>query len=81
MRRLDMRQLAGAVMALSLTPLLMSADGLDPLCTDILTIPRRTLLVTWKLRETNILLDGSRVCSAEEPTPGFARCSGARGRR
>ena len=39
-----------------------------PFCTDILTIPRRSLLLAWKLRDDRfVLLDGSRVCASDEP--------------
>ncbi len=44
-------------------------------CTDVLTIPRRSLLLAWKLRNNpDILLDNQRVCTTEEPFPGVAKC-------
>jgi hypothetical protein len=39
-----------------------------PFCKDILTIPRRSLLLGWKLRDDRfVLLDGARVCASDEP--------------
>jgi hypothetical protein len=39
-----------------------------PFCNDILTIPRRSLLLGWKLRANrSVMLDGTRVCTSDEP--------------
>ena len=49
----------------------------SPFCSDVLTIPRRSLLLAWKLRNTpDLLLDNQRICTAEDLSPpGAARCA------
>jgi hypothetical protein len=52
-------------------------DVTSPFCSDVLTIPRKSLLLAWKLRNTpDLLLDNQRICSAEDLShPGAARCA------
>ena len=52
-------------------------DVTSPLCSDVLTIPRKSLLLAWKLRHTpDLLLDNQRICTAEDlAPPGAARCA------
>jgi hypothetical protein len=53
-----------------------SPDDPAPLfCTDIMTIPRSSLLLAWKLRNSpELLLDHQRVCTTDDASPGFAKC-------
>ena len=52
-------------------------DVTSPFCSDVLTIPRKSLLLAWKLRNTpDLLLDNQRICTAGDLShPGAARCA------